>query len=131
MAKQIYQFRYYDDSNPLNSPLGATSKDWAAATTAQPSAKAFTDFGGGDNGIALPSKFSIIQLGIQTIPGTKFYLNGNMRPITVGVTGIYEISLEDDVTIESLVFNQTSMERIKENDGAYLIVDMLVREEEE
>lgn len=54
-----------------------------------------------------------------------------MRPITVGVTGIYEISLEDDVTIESLVFNQTSMERIKENDGAYLIVDMLVREEEE
>lgn len=78
----------------------------------------------------LPEKAAIIQLGIQTIPGTKFYINGALTPITVGVTGIYELSLEDKITISTLKFNQTSIERIRDNDGAYLIVDMLVREEE-
>lgn len=129
MAKDIFQFRYYNDNNPLNWPIGATFEDWSASTTASPSAKAFTDFSG--EGEKIPTKSSIIQLGIQTIPGTKFYLNGSKYPITVGVTGIYEISLEDNITIESLVFNRISMERIKDNDGAYLIVDMLVREEED
>lgn len=129
MAKQIYQFRYYDDNNPLNCPVNATSEDWASSSTETPSAKAFTDFTS-EAGAVLPQKASIVQLGIQTIPGTKFYLNGSKYPTTVGVTGIYEISLDDEVTIESLVFNKISMERIKENEGAYLIVDMLVRKED-
>ena len=37
----------------------------------------------------------IIHLGIQTLPGTKIYLNGFYdAPIIIGATGIYELDLE-------------------------------------
>ncbi len=129
MARNIFQFRYYNDQSALNWPRGATSGDWAATTIDKPNARAFwsTEWEGQT---PLPSHAPIIQLGIQTIPGTKFYLNGSKYPTTIGVTGIYEINVEDGMTIESLAFNRVSMERIKENDGAYLIVDILVGEEE-
>jgi hypothetical protein len=35
----------------------------------------------------------IVQLGIQSVPGTKFYLNGSNNPIIIGNTGIYELDL--------------------------------------
>ena len=129
MARNIFQFRYYNDSSSLNWPRGASCADWATVSIDKPNAKAFwsDEFEGQT---PLPEHAPIIQLGIQTIPGTKFYLNGSKYPITIGVTGIYEISVEDGMTIESLAFNQISMERIRDNDGAYLIVDILVGEEE-
>jgi hypothetical protein len=37
----------------------------------------------------------IVHLGIQTLPGTKVYLNSNMdAPVIIGATGIYELDLE-------------------------------------
>ena len=129
MAKNIFQFRYYNEESSLNWPLGGSWVDWASATVEKPNAKAFwSSFEGGNT--PLPERAPIIQLGIQTIPGTKFYLNGSKYPTTVGVTGIYEINVEDGMSIESLAFNNVSMQRIRDNDGAYLIVDMLVGEEE-
>jgi hypothetical protein len=35
----------------------------------------------------------VSHLGIQGIPGTTFYLNQNGDPITIGITGVYEIDL--------------------------------------
>lgn len=129
MARNIFQFRYYNDESSLNWPRGAKAEHWAAVTIDKPNAQAFwsTEWEGQT---PLPDHAPIIQLGIQTIPGTKFYLNGSKYPTTIGVTGIYEINVEDGMTIDSLAFNKVSMERINENDGAYLIVDILVGEEE-
>ena len=67
----------------------------------------------------------IIQLGIQAVPGTKFYLNGSNNPIIIGNTGIYELDLQGLTEINSLQFDASSINFISANDNAYLIVDMI------
>jgi len=48
----------------------------------------------------------ITQLGIQTLPGVKFYLNKRENgAIIVGYTGIYELDLEGIAEINMLSFN--------------------------
>ena len=54
-----------------------------------------------------PSCYPIVQLGIQTLPGTKFYLNNSIEPIIVGYTGIYELDLDNQTEIFKLTFNNT------------------------
>ena len=76
MAKRIMQFRYYSKGDEKNSPHYITI---AGLTTGQ----IFRDF--------LPMS----HLGIQTLPGTRFYLNGNTYPVIVGHSGLYELELDD------------------------------------
>ena len=72
-----------------------------------------------------PSCYPILQLGIQALPGTKFYINSGLDPIVVGFTGIYELDLDGQAEIVKLTFNKDSMKRIEENSNGYLIVDIL------
>lgn len=68
----------------------------------------------------------LIQLGIQTLPGTAFYLNGNAtRPILIGNTGIYELNLNNLSQITSLAFDSSSMDLIDGQENGALIVDMM------
>lgn len=73
----------------------------------------------------------IVQLGIQTLPGVKFYVNGNVYPITIGVTGIYEIDSSCDIMITSLRFDGESLKMIEDSPITKLIVDIIYEEEEE
>ena len=59
MAKQIYQVRYYGDSHAKNQPAGLTGMKLKSGSV-------FSNY--------LP----ILQLGIQTIPGVKFYVNNSL-----------------------------------------------------
>jgi hypothetical protein len=61
------------------------------------------------------------------LPGTKFYLNDNVRnyPIIVGYTGIYELNLDRIAEINSLSFDATSIQTINNIEDAYLIIDMV------
>lgn len=72
-------------------------------------------------------------MGIQALPGTKFYLNDinalNREPIIIGRTGIFELSL-NQAKINSIAFDEKSMETINTNENAYLIVDILYEEED-
>ena len=79
-------------------------------------------------------KTPIYQLGIQALPGTKFFLNGGIDPIIVGATGIYELDLQDKASISALRFDVKSMKTIEkagEAGNGFLIVDIVYEGEEE
>lgn len=112
MAKQIKQFRYYGDGQPNNQPVKGT---W----------QSYIKDGGAFVGIS-----SITQLGIQTLPGVRMYLNNADSPIIIGSTGIYELDIEGISEIESIYFDEVSLKQIQDNGNAYLIIDMICEEGE-
>lgn len=109
MAKQIRQFRYYEAGNSNNQPSDITKETLVSGT-----------FIGKDIS-------SITQLGIQTLPGTRFYLNNatNDSPIIIGSTGIYELDIEGISSISEIHFDSKSIDLIETNESAYLIIDMI------
>lgn len=126
MARAIHQFRFYSDSTAdgRNEPSG---NDYTAAggMNAFVSGSLFDGSSGGKKYVP------ILQLGIQSLPGTQFYLNGSEDPIIIGSTGIYELDLEGDVEITKLEFYEPSLKRINESQNGYLIVDIIYEDEEE
>lgn len=117
MSKKLTQFRFYSDESSENYPV-KNLNDKSVTTQDYVSGSIFKD--------ALP----ILQLGIQALPGTKFYLNGSINPIYVGNSGIYDLDIEEEVRINGLAFEQDSMNRINDTGSAILIVDILYGEEE-
>ena len=113
MGKTVRQYRYYNDSQSGNNyPPGDNGISYARLA----SGSIFFD----------NSLGGIIQLGIQTLPGTKFYLNNSMTPVIIGYTGIYELDLSNLATeITALSFDENSLKTIKEVANAYLIVDAI------
>ena len=109
MAKKIKQFRYYNDNATNNYPSGLS---WIQLVS----------------GSAFGTSMPIVQLGIQSMPGTKFYLNGAVNPIILGSTGIYELDLQGMTQINALSFDANSINFIKSNNNAYLIVDIVYEE---
>lgn len=108
MAKHIMQFRYYDEGNSNNQPEGLKLNQLV-------------------NGEEVFSKYlPFTQLGIQSLPGTRFYLNKNIEgPVIIGTTGIYELELEGISKISSLKFDSKSLNLIKNNPNGYLIIDVI------
>jgi hypothetical protein len=106
MAKQIMQFRYYGEKNSKNQPSTINKARLMSGSV-------FANY--------LP----ITQLGIQTLPGTKFYLNNSTTPIIIGSTGIYELDLEGLSEITSISFESRSLENVNVNENAYLIIDVI------
>lgn len=129
MANKVKQFRYYNENSEKNQPLKLDDM-WKEYEENQP-----TDLSEYlktlyVNGKIFNKFYPIKQLGIQTMPGTKFYLNNGLTPIVVGFTGIFELDLEDQTEIFKLTFDNTSMKKIKENDSGYLLVDIIYDSEE-
>ena len=110
MAKKIMQYRFFEENGNQNQPN--TSYEMITKNNLI-------------NGAIFSNRTPITQLGIQTLPGTKFYLNNSVDPVEVGITGIYELDLDGQAEIVKLTFSETSMERIEENSNGYLIVDVL------
>lgn len=108
MAKKIMQFRYYGDvaESNKNQPNNISKSNLA-------NGKIFSDY--------LP----IVQLGIQSVPGTKFYLNNGTTPIIIGSTGIYELDLDGVSSITQLSFDAGSLEALSTNLNGHLIVDII------
>lgn len=116
MAKVVRQYRYFNKEDLKNQP-----QDEISLETLKSGSVFFTEKG----------LLSITQLGIQTLPGTKFYLNNEKKPIIIGATGIYELELEGISEINYLHFAEDSLQTIEEVGNAYLIVDALYEVEEE
>lgn len=110
MAKRVKQFRY----NP---------KDLEDLETPTSAYKTLT------SGEAFKDCPSIIQLGIQALPGTKFFVNGNYNPVTVGSSGIYELDLNGIAEITKLYFSGQSIQNLK-NSSTNLIIDILYESED-
>ena len=128
MANKIKQFRYY--SEPVKTSTGDVSRNYPKYISIN-----------GENVLLNASHFisgevfklytPMVQLGIQTLPGTELYINGSEEPIIVGLTGIYELDLKLDTKITSLRFNSGSMNTIGKNGNAYLIIDCIYEEQQE
>ncbi len=111
MARKVAQIRYYGDrenkADGKNQPNNLTNVQLRSGS-------AFSQY--------MPLK----QIGIQTMPGVEFYLNGSVEPIIIGNTGIYELNVENLTEITSLSFDYKSLKMINESPStAYIIVDML------
>ena len=109
MAKQVKQFRYYSDNISdieNNSPTNINMSSL-------------------ESGEIFSGYMPISKIGIQSIPGTEFYLNDSTQPIIIGHTGIFELDLSDQIEIIALKFDPRSLQFINNNINAYLIIDMV------
>ena len=72
-------------------------------------------------------KGSVKKIGIQTIPGIRFFVDEkNEYPIIIGMSGIFELDLTSSIaTISHLCFDVDSLGIIENNPGGYLIIDLL------
>lgn len=113
MARKIEQIRWFGEDDQKN-PIGNGNTNLDKLVTGE----AFKT-----------NEYAIIQLGIQTLPGVKFYLNGNMlNPIIIGATGIYELSVEGLIKITQISFDSTSLQLVKQSNG-YVICDYVYETE--
>lgn len=108
MAKVVKQFRFYSNNNSKNFPTGYTYNDYV-------SGQVFID----------AECFPILQLGVQALPGTKFYLNDGVSPIIIGATGIYELDIDGLAEISKITFDVDSMQIINNSTQFGLIVDLV------
>ena len=110
MARKVQQIRYYGDhksDSDKNQPANLTGNRLRSGSI-------FSQY--------TPMK----QIGIQTMPGVKFYLNNSIEPIIIGSTGIYELNVDNLTEITALSFDTTSINMINETPStSYIIVDIL------
>ena len=78
--KKVYQYRYYGENENKNTE--GMSLDSLAS------------------GAAFSSKMPILQLGVQSLPGTKFYINNGINPVIVGSIGSISIDFSNGGEIE-------------------------------
>lgn len=133
MAKKIKQFRFYRNNDPRNWPQKINDEDETRLVE-------YNDYVDGnifkdrkaifDERVDEDKTYPIAQLGIQGLPGTKFFINGSIDPITIGVSGIYDLDIKNGIRITELQFWQRSMENINKSTTGYLIVDILCGEED-
>ena len=105
MAKRIKQFRFFGTADTAHNTPNTNFQTLVSGNL-------FADI--------LP----ILQLGIQALPGTKFYVNSSTSPVLVGVTGVYEMSLQDNTQITSLSFDGNSLQAISNSSTGGLIIDV-------
>lgn len=124
MSKQVKQFRFYDYNNTHNKNYPTLQNENGEDMSGEEFAGLFI------NG-NLFADYRIIQLGIQSLPGTQFYLNNSIGPIIIGHTGIYELNVDGLTEITSLKFSADSISAINSNANSFLIVDIIYEEEDE
>lgn len=112
MAKQVKQFRFYQKDSAKNYPQNKVNYNNLIT------GRLFQDY------------MPVSQLGIQSLPGTKFYLNSSEEPVIIGHTGIYELDLAGLAEITALEFDSQSIEAIQKNNNAFLIVDIIYEQED-
>lgn len=119
MANQIKQFRYYTEVTGNGATMNYPSSILASGKTTPVSYLHYV------SGEMFANYYPIVQLGVQSLPGTKFYLNESAEPVIIGQTGIYELDLGLNTKITKIQFDAVSMRSIRDNQNAFLIVDFI------
>lgn len=128
MIREIKQFKYNSaDKDKWINGIEFYPDNYISATEED-----FNKVIDAANEKAQNNNWHILQLGIQTFPGAMFYLNGVdvKSPIRVGSTGIFEISVTNQMRISKLLFDKGSLDTLDSNPTTALIVDMLIEREE-
>ena len=119
MAKRIKQYRYYNEAND------GVTKNQPSKVQDESGEMQDTSYKHYVSGLVFGSYFPVLQLGIQALPGTKFYLNNAVDPIVIGLTGIWEVDLDGQTEITAIQIDNQSMQNIANNPNAYLIIDVI------
>lgn len=118
MAKRVMQFRFYSEHDDRNYPGSCDLQSLQSGSI----------FNSDNREKYVP----IVQLGIQSLPGTKFYLNNSLKdPIIIGSTGIYELDIDGMAEITHLQFDRESLNTISENANVSLIIDIIYDDKKE
>lgn len=123
MANRIKQYRYYAEA--VENSSNGNEKNQPKEIVSESGGYIPTSYNHYVSGLVFGDAFPILQLGVQALPGTKFYLNNALEPIIIGSTGIYELDLEGQTEINAISFDLESMELIRNNNNAFLIVDII------
>lgn len=115
MARELKQYRYYGGK--------ATGRNYPAEISALRLQTGSIFFADTSLGV-------ITQLGIQTMPGIKFYLNSNVDPVTVGQSGIFDLDVENISQITALQFDPESIKKLDSSPNSYLLIDAIYEKEE-
>lgn len=110
MGNIIQQYRFYNKNSNRNFNIdqGSSNKCIEQLTTG-----------------SFLQKKPIIQLGIQALEGTRFYLNNIPKPIIIGENGIFELKLNGVAEIHNIRFDLVSIDAIMKNTNAILIIDVV------
>ena len=111
MSKQISQFRFYSPAGPYFLDTNISGADLISGTSFQTK--------------------TIYQLGIQSIPGTKFILgkSNSSSPVTIGSTGIFEMDFNNFASKPvGLSILPSSIKNIINNPIGYIIIDLVYEE---
>lgn len=103
----LYQFRYFGENDSRNQP-NYTYEFYAQFKN--------EDLDWKSSGITDVNEV-IKKVGIQTLPGAKVYLNGNINGITIGATGILELEAKNGAQITDLGFDTATLLAIKNKGG--------------
>ena len=70
---------------------------------------------------------NIVQLGIQSVGGVRFYLNGNVdnQGVVIDSTGIYELNVDGITLITNLQFDRNTL-----TNATSVIIDIVYESEE-
>lgn len=109
MAKFINQIRYYGENHVKNTKDASFMKL--------------------RSGSIFSNTLPITQLGIQTMPGVKVFINNHTSPIVIGQTGIYELNVDGLSHITDIKFDGNSLNLINNSVNAYLIIDYIYERE--
>ena len=127
MVKKVKQFRFFGDAN---SAFNTFTNDGVLSQldSNEPATLTSNQLISGDR--IFGDYYPIIQLGIQGIPGSKFYLNGNLDPVFLGASGIFELDLTNSsTTITALSFDRETIQLVNSNPDGYLIIDIVYQED--
>ena len=119
MAKRIKQYRYYNEAN------NGVTKNQPSKVQDESGEMQDTSYKHYVSGLVFGSYFPVLQLGIQALPGTKFYLNNAVDPSVIGLTGIWEVDLDGQTEITAIQIDNQSIQNIANNPNAYLIIDVI------
>ena len=112
LVQKIKQFRYYAESAAQNFPSTLTAEQLVS-------------------GSCFNSYLPAVEIGVAALPGTKFYINGLDNPIIVNFSGLFNLRFKEVGLVDSISFDPNTIEYIKTNDSAYLIVDLIYYKDEE
>lgn len=125
------QLRYFGDNDPRNSKgtvknpdNGTLTKDVLLERKILIDSEKLTLF------ITGTTSIKIKHLGIQSTPGTEFYINDLNTSIIIGQTGIFELDLTSygSLVITSLSFAPGSIRDNNNGSNSFLIVDLKYEE---
>lgn len=125
MGREMRQFRYYKEGEGVFSMGGNSVTNYFPGATVNLVNE-------NDPGLSVDlTPYGIVQLGIQTVPGTRIKFNHSINPVVIGYSGIYELNLEQSAgVINQFSIDYNSMQIINDLPNGFFIMDIVYNKDD-